>query len=54
MPFSNYRDNYDAATLAILQAAFDEAWEVLTTSGGASTKRPRGLPWPTSDRAAAR
>ena len=24
----------DAATLAILQAAFDEAWEVLTTSGG--------------------
>jgi hypothetical protein len=34
MPFSNYRDNYDAETLAILQAAFDEAWEVLTTSGG--------------------
>ena len=34
MPFSNYRDNYDASTLAILQAAFDEAWEVLTTSGG--------------------
>jgi hypothetical protein len=34
MPFSNYRDNYDAATLTILRAAFDEAWEVLTTSGG--------------------
>lgn len=33
MPFSNYRDNYDAETLAILQAAFDEAWAVLVASG---------------------
>ena len=33
MPFSTYRDNFDAETLAILQAAFDEAWTVLTASG---------------------
>ena len=34
MPFSNYRDNFDPETLAILEAAFNEAWEVLTASGG--------------------
>ena len=33
MPFSSYRDNFDAETLAILQAAFDEAWAVLVASG---------------------
>ena len=33
LPFSRYRDNYDAETLAILQAAFDEAWAVLMASG---------------------
>jgi hypothetical protein len=33
-PFSNYRDNFDPETLAILEAAFNEAWEVLTNSGG--------------------
>jgi hypothetical protein len=33
MPFSSYRDNFDAETLAILQAAFDEAWAVLMASG---------------------
>ena len=34
MPFSAYRDNFDAETLAILEAAFNEAWEVLIASGG--------------------
>ena len=34
MPFSAYRDNFDADTLAILEAAFNEAWEVVTSSGG--------------------
>jgi hypothetical protein len=34
MSFSNYRDNYDAETLTILQAAFDEAWVVLMATGG--------------------
>ena len=34
MPFSNYRDNFDPETLAILEIAFNEAWEVLLTSGG--------------------
>lgn len=34
MPFSNYRDNFDAETLAILEIAFNEAWEVLLASGG--------------------
>ena len=33
MPFSSYRDNFDAETLAIPQAAFDEAWAVLMASG---------------------
>ena len=33
-PFNNYRDNFDPETLAILEAAFNEAWEVLTNSGG--------------------
>lgn len=33
-PFNNYRDNFDPETLAILEAAFNEAWGVLTTSGG--------------------
>ena len=34
MPFSAYRDNFDAETLAILEALFNEAWEVVTASGG--------------------
>ena len=34
MPFSAYRDNFEAETLAILEAAFNEAWEVVTASGG--------------------
>ena len=34
MPFSDYRDNFDPETLAILEAAFNEAWEVLMASGG--------------------
>ena len=34
MPFSNYRDNFDPETLAILEIAFNEAWEVLLASGG--------------------
>ena len=34
MPFSNYRDNLDPETLAILEIAFNEAWEVLLASGG--------------------
>ena len=33
MPFSAYRDNFDAETLAILEAAFNEAWEVVTAGG---------------------
>jgi hypothetical protein len=32
--FSNYRDNFDPETLAILEIAFNEAWEVLLASGG--------------------
>ena len=32
MPFSDYSD--DPETLAILEAAFNEAWEVLMASGG--------------------
>ena len=34
MPFSDYRDNCDPETLAILEIAFNEAWEVLLASGG--------------------
>jgi hypothetical protein len=34
VPFSNYRDNLDPETLAILEIAFNEAWEVLLASGG--------------------
>jgi len=34
MPFSDYRDNFDPETLAILEAAFNEGWEVLMASGG--------------------
>ena len=34
MPFSNYRDSFDPETLAILEIAFNEAWEVLAISGG--------------------
>jgi hypothetical protein len=34
VPFSNYRDNFDADTLAILEIAFNEAWEVLLDSPG--------------------
>jgi 1-deoxy-D-xylulose 5-phosphate reductoisomerase len=41
MPFSNYRDNFDSETLAILEAAFNEAWEVLTNSGGSFDEATR-------------
>ena len=34
MPFSDYRDNFDPETLAMLEAAF-ETWEVSMPSGGA-------------------
>jgi hypothetical protein len=34
VPFSDYRDNFDPETLAILEIAFNEAWEVLLASGG--------------------
>jgi hypothetical protein len=34
VPFSEYRDNFDPETLAILEIAFNEAWEVLLASGG--------------------
>ena len=34
MPFISYRDNYDPEAMAILEAAFNEAWEVVTASGG--------------------
>jgi hypothetical protein len=34
VPFSNYCDNFDPETLAILEIAFNEAWEVLLASGG--------------------
>jgi hypothetical protein len=34
MPFSSYRDNFDSETLAVLEIAFNEAWEVLLASGG--------------------
>ena len=41
MPFSNYRDNFDSETLAILQIAFNEAWEVLLASGGHFDQKAR-------------
>jgi hypothetical protein len=34
VPFSDYCDNFDPETLAILEIAFNEAWEVLLASGG--------------------
>jgi hypothetical protein len=35
MPFSNYRDNFEPETLAVLEVAFNEAWEeALQASGG--------------------
>ena len=40
MPFSAYRDNFDAETLTILEAAFNEAWEVVTASGGDFDQEP--------------
>ena len=33
MPFSNYRDNFEPETLAVLEAAFHEAWAVVDSSG---------------------
>ena len=45
MPFTNYRDNFDPETLAVLEIAFNEAWEVLLASGGdfdqKATRSPR-------------
>jgi hypothetical protein len=35
MPFTRHRDSFDPETLAILEAAFSEAWEVVEGSGGA-------------------
>ena len=46
MTFSNYRDNFEPETLAILEIAFNEAWEVLIGSGGVSIRRPREVPSP--------
>jgi hypothetical protein len=40
VPFSNYRDHFDAETLAILEIAFNEAWEVLLASGGDFDQTP--------------
>ena len=34
MPFSNYRDNFEPETLAVLEVAFNEVWEVVQASGG--------------------
>jgi hypothetical protein len=34
MRFSNYRDNFEPETLAVLDAAFNEAWYALQTSRG--------------------
>jgi hypothetical protein len=34
MPFPSHRDSFDPETLAILEAAFSEAWEVVEASGG--------------------
>jgi hypothetical protein len=34
MPFSAYRDNFDAEALAVLEVAFNEAWEAIQGSGG--------------------
>ena len=33
MPFSSYRDNFSPETLAVLEAAFNAAWEAVVTSG---------------------
>jgi hypothetical protein len=41
MPFSSHRGNFDSETLAVLEIAFNEAWEVLLASGGDFT--PNGL-----------
>ena len=34
MRFSNYRDNFEPERLTVLEAAFDEAWHALQSSGG--------------------
>jgi hypothetical protein len=33
VPFTSYRSSFDPETLAVLQAAFDSAWQELQTSG---------------------
>ena len=33
MPFSSYRDSFSPETLAVLEAAFNAAWEAVVTSG---------------------
>ena len=33
MPFSNYRDSFSPETLAVLEAAFNAAWDAVVTSG---------------------
>jgi hypothetical protein len=35
VPFSSYRDNFDSETLAILEAAFNQAWDAVIKSGAA-------------------
>lgn len=45
VPFRDYRDNFDAETLAILEIAFNEAWEVILSSGLATEQAAREMPW---------
>ena len=33
MTFTHYRDNFDPETLAVLEAAFNEAWAAVMASG---------------------
>ena len=33
MPFSNYRDSFSPETLAVLEAAFNAAWDAVVASG---------------------
>ena len=33
MPFSGYRESYSAETVAVLEAAFNAAWDAVVASG---------------------
>ena len=46
MPFSDYRDNFDPETLAILEIAFNEAWEVYGQAVAPSTRWRQEMPSP--------